>query len=133
MKPEVEDYLRRARRDLDAAKANLELGYAVVAASRGYYAMFHAAKALLSDEEMSFSKHSAVIAAFGQRFGRTGRVPPELHRFLIAGQELRLNADYDLPDAPMSEAQEQVRRAEEFLRVAEAFFRPLSEQAQGPA
>lgn len=93
-----------------------------VAASRAYYSMFYIAQAFLAGEQQSFASHSAVIAAFGQHFARTGRVPPEYHRFLIEGQELRLDADYELPEVPVSEAEQQIERAEKFLGLAQEFF-----------
>jgi uncharacterized protein (UPF0332 family) len=119
---QAEDLIRRARRDLTAARANLELGYPEVAASRAYYSMFCVARAFLASEGLSFSSHSAVIAGFGQHFARTKRVPPEYHRFLISGQTLRLEADYEIVTLPESEAREQIGRAERFLEFAERFF-----------
>ena len=91
--------------------------------------MFYAAQAFLAGEQQSFSSHSAVISAFGQHFARTGRVPTEYHRFLIEGQELRLDADYELPGVPTSEAEEQIQRAEKFLRLAEERCGPASSGA----
>jgi uncharacterized protein (UPF0332 family) len=43
---------------------------------------------------VSFSKHAAVIAAFGREFAKTGELPVELHRFLIDASEDRTEADY---------------------------------------
>ena len=62
---------------LSIATATLLLtgGYPGYAASRAYHAMFYMAEAFLEGEELAFSKHSAVIAAFGQRFAQTGKVP----------------------------------------------------------
>jgi uncharacterized protein (UPF0332 family) len=59
------------------------------AASRAYYTMFYVAEALLLGESLSFSKPTAVIAAFGRRFARPGVVPAEFHRYLIDGQDVR--------------------------------------------
>jgi uncharacterized protein (UPF0332 family) len=58
--------------------------------------MFYIAEAFLEGLGMSFSKHSAVIAAFGQHFAQTGRVPVEFHRFLLEAFELRHKGDYGL-------------------------------------
>jgi hypothetical protein len=57
--------------------------------------MFYAAEAMLLGEGLKYSKHSAVIAAFGQRFAKTNRVSSHLHRYLITGQDSRLLSDYD--------------------------------------
>jgi len=58
------DLLQEARDSVSAAKLLLGGGYAGYAASRAYYAMFYIAEAFLEGEGMSFSKHSAIIAAF---------------------------------------------------------------------
>ena len=84
--------------------------------------MFYISQAFLASEGKSFSSHSGVIAAFGQIFARSGQVPPEYHRFLIAAQRLRLDADYALSSLSVSEVEEQIQRAEKFLNFAEEFF-----------
>ena len=68
MTGDQETMLRLSEESLEAAKLLLERGYPAFASSRAYYAMFGAAEALLLSKELSFSKHSAVIAAFGQHF-----------------------------------------------------------------
>ena len=89
------------------------------AASRAYYTMFYAAQALLLEDGLSFSKHSAVISAFGVRFAKTERVPPHFHRYLIRAQEARTLGDYSTKPVDQEESAEQIRRAEEFLEMAE--------------
>ena len=69
---------------------------------------------------VSFSKHSAVIAAFGRYFAKTGLVPVEFHRYLIEGQDSRNVGDYDAgPGLTHYQAAEQIARAEQFLQLAE--------------
>lgn len=69
---------------------------------------------------MAFSKHSAVIAAFGRHFARTGKLPVEFHQYLLKAQELRQSGDYGPPNAvTLEEAREQIARAERFLELAE--------------
>jgi len=86
------ELLQKARQSLSAAQLLLASSYADYAASRAYYTMLYIAEAFLESEGMSFSRHSAVISAFGQYFARTGRVPTEFHRFLIEAQALRNEA-----------------------------------------
>lgn len=81
MTNDQQELLRQARDSIAAAKVLLDAGYPGFAASRAYYSMFYAAEALLEGEAMAFSKHSAVIAAFGQHFARTGKAPVEFHQF----------------------------------------------------
>ena len=90
MTPEQQDLLQKATSSLEAARVLLENGFPEFAASRAYYAMFYIAEAFLEGEGLSFSKHSAVISAFGQQFARTGRVPIEFHRRLITAEQIRL-------------------------------------------
>ena len=75
---------------------------------------------------MSFSKHSGVIAAFGQHFAHAGKVPIEFPRHLLEAQNLRLAGDYDPGDAVSNEqAEEQIIQAQQFLDVAQNLISQL--------
>ncbi len=90
--------------------------------------MFYIAEAFLLGEGLSFSKHAGTIAAFGQHFAKTGRVPAEFHRYLIEGQDSRNVGDYDTTPRLSSEhAMEQLSRAEKFLDLAERLIGPVGE------
>lgn len=78
MTPEQQKLLEKATRSLQAARELNSKGFPDFAASRTYYAMFYIATAFLQGEGLSYSKHSAVIAAFGTKFARTKRIPVEL-------------------------------------------------------
>jgi uncharacterized protein (UPF0332 family) len=104
MKPEVRALLQKARESVDAARLLCGKGYWDFAASRAYYALFYTAEALLLEKGLSFSSHSAVIAAFGKEFAKTNALDPKFHRFLIDGQDLRNAGDYDV-GTPVAEAQ----------------------------
>jgi len=81
--------------------------------------MFYIAEAFLLGENLSFSKHSAVIAAFGQHFVKTGRVSQEFHRYLIEGEDSRNVGDYDaISGFDKKEALEQIHHAAAFLELA---------------
>jgi uncharacterized protein (UPF0332 family) len=98
------------------------------AASRAYYAMFHVATAVLLEENLAFSKHSAVIAAFGQHVAGHGSVPREYHRFLIDAEEKRGIADYDFATKVSAEdAAEVLGYAEKFVELGERLLGPVSE------
>ena len=73
--------LEKAKSSLDASVLLLERDFYDFAASRAYYVMFYVAEAILLGEGLTFSKHSAVIAAFGEHFVKPGRIPPEFHRY----------------------------------------------------
>ena len=68
MIPEISELLERARLSQKAAANLLRDGFPGFAASRAYYSMFYVAQALLLSKDMSFSSHSAVIAAYGKEF-----------------------------------------------------------------
>lgn len=81
--------------------------------------MFYAVEALLLAEDLSFSSHSAVIAAFGRRFAATGRVSRQLHRNLIRAQDARHVGDYEVAlTLSQGEVDEHLAHAAEFLKVA---------------
>lgn len=72
---------------------------------------------------LSFSKHSAVIAAFGKEFVKSGNIPEEYHRYLIDGESRRNISDYDINSGMTQlEAEEQIDRAEKFLELAEKYI-----------
>jgi uncharacterized protein (UPF0332 family) len=126
MTEDQQELLEEARDSIGAARLLLSSGYPGYAASRAYYAMFYIAEAFLEGEGMAFSKHSAVIAAFGKHFAQTGKVSVEFHRFLIDGQDLRHTGDYGERHAvTFDQAQEQVSHAEQFLELAERLIGPL--------
>jgi uncharacterized protein (UPF0332 family) len=59
-------------------------------------------------------------------FVKTGRVDPKFGRYLSQGLDLREDADYALDsraEVPHDVAEEQLRRASEFLEMAENFLK----------
>jgi uncharacterized protein (UPF0332 family) len=115
--------LDKGKRKLATAKRDLEAEAFEDAVSRGYYAMLHAAQAMPASRDLVFSSHSAVISAFGRHFAKTGIAPAQLHRALITAENLRLRGDYSVVyEVTREEAEEQVRRAEEFLSFAGRFL-----------
>lgn len=115
--------MSRAKENIQGAKGLIDMKLYNIAVSRAYYAMFYLAQALLLSKSLSFSKHSAVNAAFGKHFSKTGLLPKHLHGYLLQAQEDRHVGDYDvLTDFSQQEAMEQVAHAEEFLVATEKFF-----------
>ena len=76
-------FLKKAQKSIEVARQINQLGNPEFAISRAYYAMFYIATAFLETQNLNFSKHSGVIAAFGQNFAKTGQVPQKYHRYLI--------------------------------------------------
>jgi len=115
--------LTKARRSLAAARRLAADGDLDFAVSRAYYAMFYTAQAFLLGRGLRFSKHSAVIAAFGQEFARSDERFREYHHGIIEAQDARNAGDYQI-EAVLSceEVEKHLDRAESFLRLAEQSF-----------
>ena len=123
--------LQKAQKSLQAARLLADQGFYDFAVSRAYYAMFYIAEAFLLGEGLAFSKHSAVISAFGERFAKSGRVPQEFHRYLIEGESCRNIGDYDIkPGLSESEAAEQIEHTEKFLELAKQQIGSFSGQEE---
>ena len=86
--------VQKGHRSLGAARRLLADGDCDFAASRAYYAMFYLAEALLLARNLTFSKRSAVIAAFGQHFVKTGLFAAEHHDALRTAFDERNVGDY---------------------------------------
>jgi uncharacterized protein (UPF0332 family) len=126
MMPEQAVLLQNAHNNVRGARLLANDTLYGIAVSRAYYAMFYIAQALLLGEGMAFSKHTGVIAAFGEYFANTGRVPKALHRILIDAEKLRLKGDYgDERVITAEQAETQIAYAERFLEVAEQMIGPL--------
>jgi uncharacterized protein (UPF0332 family) len=134
MTPEQAALLRKAQDSIRGARLLAVDHLYDFAVSRAYYAMFYVAEAFLLGQGLAFSRHAAVIAAFGQRFAKPGTVPVEFHRYLIEGQDKRNVGDYQIgPGLSETEADEQIARAEHFLALAERLLGPIQPQEETSA
>jgi uncharacterized protein (UPF0332 family) len=123
MKPEVQPLVQKARESLQAAELLAREGFTDFCASRAYDAMFYVAEALLLERDLSFSSHSAVIAAFGKEFARSGVLDPKFHRYLIDAQDSRQVGDYGVgPAVSAAQAQKILDWTREFIAAAEQFL-----------
>lgn len=121
---EISDLIEKAKESLEAAKDLLRGGYPDFSASRSYYAMFYAAEAILLTKSLSFSKHSAVIAAFGREYAKTGIVPSHLHKYISDAFDVRQAGDYGpLGSVNKGKAKTIIKRAEEFIETVEEYSR----------
>jgi uncharacterized protein (UPF0332 family) len=117
MNEEVKKYIEKAEKSLKVAKELLEGGYFEDVCSKAYYVMFYSAQALLKNIGVEVSKHSAVVAKFGQHFAKTNKIDPKYHRFLIDAKKKRETADYDVFSFIDEEtAKERISWADEFLK-----------------
>jgi len=117
---EARKLLEKARRALRAAESLRKDGHDEFAAGRAYYAMLHAAQALLRAKNLQYRKHAGVHAAFGEHFAKPGVLDPKYHRWLLDAFDERLRGDYDIDVffEPGSVAR-RIEQAREFLEAAE--------------
>lgn len=116
--------IKKAKDNLDAAELLLDQGFVEIAASRAYYTMFYLAEALLLRKELHFSSHSAVIAAFGKEFAKTGELSVQHHQNLIKAQSIRQISDYGYNEPlPVDSVKEVIRWAKEFYETAEQYLK----------
>jgi uncharacterized protein (UPF0332 family) len=115
-----EGLLTKARRSLAAARRLAADGDLDFAVSRAYYSMFYTAQAFLLGRGLRFSKHSAVIAAFGQEFAKDDEALREFHHGIIEAQDARNAGDYQI-DVILAEedVQAHLDRTDRFIRLAE--------------
>ncbi len=123
MNAEVAARLGRARSALEAARVLAAQALLNEAASEAYYAMFHAATAALAARGLGFSKHSAVISAFGREFAKTGALAPEYHRRLREAFDARQAATYDYThEITAAEALSLCHDAGQFIAAIEEYL-----------
>jgi uncharacterized protein (UPF0332 family) len=121
---DILDLLAKAKESVKASDSLLKDGFYDFSASRAYYATFYAAEAVLLTKDLSFSKHKAVIAAFGKEFVKSGLLPARLHAYLVGAFDLRQLGDYG-PTGSLSKekAERLIKQAREFLVVVEEYLR----------
>ena len=87
--------LKKANEKLAVATKDLEAGFFGDAASRAYYAAFHAVTAVLAERNLAFSSHAKTLGAFNREFVKTKIFPPDTFRKLQRLFEDRHTGDYD--------------------------------------
>lgn len=118
--------LRRAYEELAAARHLTAGGFAAQAISRAYYAAFYAAEAALQHLGETRSKHSGIIAAFGQLLVRTGEIDQEAGKLLRSLFDRRSGADYDWGDPPSpADAAQAIDDADRVVRSVENWLSGL--------
>ena len=118
--------LEKAREDLNSAIRELEANALRSSASRSYYSIFHAMRAVLANEGFDAKKHTGIISAFRQRYIKVGIFPPELSDTIQSAFDNRGKSDYgDFAVITKEEATQQVENAKTFLAAVEAYIATL--------
>jgi uncharacterized protein (UPF0332 family) len=108
--------LLRAETCLTEARALHQAALPYGAASRAYYAVFHAATALLFSVGLEARTHKGVVSLLGEHFVRPGRLSSGMGRLVSRMQRDREDADY-APGAVFTE-----QEASQMIADAEAFL-----------
>ena len=120
---EIAANLERAEKSIQAAQQLVSGGYYDFAASRAYYTVFYAATALLLNEGLEFSKHSAVIASIHQRFVKTGKLSKEQGKTLNLLFELRNIGDYGgIAHVTLQQVDQAIQEAKGFLAAVKSLL-----------
>lgn len=81
---------------LDDAEDSLRKERFRSAVSRGYYAVYHAARAVLASRAIGTVTHKGLIQQFGDTLVRSGEVEREFGRILTDAHDDRQLADYNV-------------------------------------
>ena len=123
MKEETRKLLEKAERALKVSETLLNAGDPEFAAGRAYYAMLHAAQALLREQDLKYRKHAGVHAAFGENFVKVGLLDSKYHRWLLDAFDERLRGDYDINAGLETDSVSmRIEQAREFIRVARSLI-----------
>lgn len=119
MSPRSAELFAAARKALVSAQILLEAGQPEKAAAMGYFAMFEAARAALSERDQYARTHRGVLHLLRESFVLREGFPKELHRAAQTAREQREDAHYGAAGAGAPEAAETVDAAERFLAEVE--------------
>lgn len=90
----IELLLAKSERKLLAATDAAERGHYEDAVSRAYYAMFHAAQAMLLTKHLESKTHFGVIQLLAKNFVEKGPLDYRFQKMLTNGKTLREFGDY---------------------------------------
>lgn len=116
MKKAAEKEIALAKDKLAAAHYLLEGEFFRDAVSRGYYSMYHCAKALLALRDAYPRTHSGVVKEFGLKFIKEEDIEDFYGKSLRFAKEKREKSDYDfLLEVSREEAEAVIQDAQKFL------------------
>ena len=115
MTPECQALLAAATAKLKAADLLPADGFADDAASRAYYAVFHAVSALHLANGNTFSSHAQLIGRFNKDFVRTGRLPAEFTKIVTRLFQDRQLGEYALDSISLELAAQDIDDARRII------------------
>jgi hypothetical protein len=122
----IKSYISKAESKLAVAQRLYDSKDYEDSVSRAYYAVFHAAQALLLTEGQKAETHKGVVTLFGLLFVMTGKFSKELGKYLSNLKDDRESGDYELFSfIDESTAKSALEEAVEFLKEAKSYLEKL--------
>ena len=116
MTEEAQLHFQRAAECVEDAQVLLDNGRPPASVARAYYAMFHAATAVLGLKGVKRSSHRGVLSAFGEYLVKPGLIDHKFHLSLRKAFELRQQSDYDpVVDVDSQRAAETLAESVDFV------------------
>lgn len=124
MTTEIEQHIKRGVELIKVADDLIHLDHWNDAVNRAYYAIFHAATAVLLSKGIQRNSHHALISAFGEFIAKPGIMNRKYHRYFINAFSQRSGSDYlPTPDLTMEEAEIALSQAQEFVDAAKILLK----------
>lgn len=125
-KANIAEELSQCDDALRAAEALRSLNLLRDAANRLYYAVFHAARAVLITQDIEPASHQGVLTMLGLNFIKTGLLPAQMSATFRRLQAFREAADYTVGfvvtapdvDADLAAARDFVAQVRQYLTTA---------------
>jgi len=122
----IKGYLEKAEKKLRVAEKLLRSDDYEDAVSRAYYAVFHAAQALLLTEGERAGTHKGVVTLFGLLFVKTGKFKKDLGKYLANLKDERESGDYEVFSYIDREtAETAIEEAKEFIKETQAYLKGI--------
>ena len=123
MDNEVELIFKKSVHLLKVAEKNYTDEFYPDSINRSYYAVYHAAKALLLKKGITTKTHSGTIHKFGLEYVINGDFDKEIGKFFSKLEEDREKADYDyLHNITEAKAKTNLNNAKKFIEECEKFL-----------
>ncbi len=108
--------LEKAKDELDTSALLLENKKLSKSLNCSYYAIFHAARALLLTDNIERTKHSGLIAEFITQYIATGKMDKKYSKIIKNAEKIRIDSDYKFfYIVSRDEASEQLEKAKVFV------------------
>jgi uncharacterized protein (UPF0332 family) len=114
----VQKELMTGAEDLNTAKTSLSAKNYKWATIQGYYAFFHAIRALLFLKKLREKSHRCLLEALKALYIDKGQVPPEYYDKFSVAMELRESADYRSAYSE-NDASRVIQNASQMIRIAD--------------